>query len=285
MRIFFNFFYIILKFLNSFSKLFFKRNLLTNLKQEIEKNSYKEILINNKKTIFFVPNDILEWRIKTLFDKEPETLNWIKSFQKGKKKIFWDIGANIGIYSIYAARIYKNLEIVSFEPSTSNLRILSRNISINNLENDIKIIPFALNRNKNTFNIIKESKFVEGGALNTFGEMFDYSGKKIRFIDNKYTTFGTNINNLLNDKILDIPNYIKIDVDGIEHLILQGGDNFFKNKNIISILIEINENFKKQYEYIINFMRKNNFKILKKKRNEEFYGPKHSKTFNYIFHR
>ena len=88
MRIFFNFFYIILKFLNSFSKLFFKRNLLTNLKQEIEKNSYKEILINNKKTIFFVPNDILEWRIKTLFDKEPETLNWIKSFQKGKKKIF-----------------------------------------------------------------------------------------------------------------------------------------------------------------------------------------------------
>ena len=153
------------------------------------------------------------------------------------------------------------------------------------MEDNIKIIPFALSRNKNTFNKIKETSFVEGGALNTFGEKFDHTGKKIRSIENKYTTFGTNINNLLNDKVLAIPNYIKIDVDGIEHLILQGGDIFFKNKNIKSILIEINENFKNQYQNITKFMSKNNFKIFKKERNEEFYGPKHSKTFNYIFYR
>ena len=85
--------------------------------------------------------------------------------------------------------------------------------------------------------------------------------------------------------MLDIPNYIKIDVDGIEHLILQGGNNFFKNKNIKSVIVEINENFKKQYENIIKFMSKNNFELLKKARNEEFYGPKHSGTFNYIFYR
>ena len=88
MRIFFNFFYSSLEFLNFFSKLLFNRNLLTNLKHEIEKNSYKEILINNKKTIFFVPNHVIEWRINTLFDKEPETLNWIESFHKKKKKNF-----------------------------------------------------------------------------------------------------------------------------------------------------------------------------------------------------
>ncbi len=285
MRIFFNFFYNILKFLNYFSILFFDRNLLINLKKEIEKNSYKEVLINNKKTIFFIPNEILQWRVNTLFDKEPETINWIKNFKKGKKKIFWDIGANIGLYSIYAARTFKNLEIVSFEPSTSNLRILSRNISINNLENSIKIIPFALNKNKNTFNKIIESRFIEGGALNIFGEKFDYSGKKISFIDNKYTTFGTNINYLLHEKVLGIPNYIKIDVDGIEHLILQGGNNFFKNKNIKSVIVEINENFKKQYKNIIKFMSKNNFELHKKARNEEFYGPEHSGTFNYIFYK
>ena len=36
----------------------------------------------------------------------------------------------------------------------------------------------------------------------------------------KYNLYGTSINSLIANKILQIPNYIKIDVDGIEHLIL-----------------------------------------------------------------
>tara|TARA_B100002019_G_scaffold246867_1_gene224986 strand:+ start:104 stop:961 length:858 start_codon:yes stop_codon:yes gene_type:complete len=285
MNFLFKFFYLLLKFLNYFSKLFLSKDLLIHLKSEIENNSYQKKSINNKNTVFFIPNRIIQWRVNTIFDKEPETLEWIKSFKKKKKKIFWDVGANIGLYSIYAARIFKSIEIVSFEPSTSNLRVLSRNISLNNLENKVKIIPFALNKNKNIFNKIIESEFIEGGALNIFGEKFDYNGKKISSFENKYTIYGTNINHLLQDKILSIPNYIKIDVDGIEHLILQGGNNFFKNRNIYSVLIEINENFKEQFKSINKFMNKNNFKLLKKARNEEFYGLNHSRSFNYIFYR
>ena len=41
----------------------------------------------------------------------------------------------------------------------------------------------------------------------------------------KYSLFGTTINYLIENKILEIPDYIKIDVDGIEHLILVGGNN------------------------------------------------------------
>ena len=59
-------------------------------------------------------------------------------------KTFWDIGANIGIYSIYAATKFTKLKIIAFEPSTSNTRTLSRNISINNFDNKIKIFPIAL---------------------------------------------------------------------------------------------------------------------------------------------
>ena len=51
--------------------------------------------------------------------------------------LFIDIGANIGLYSIYAAIKHSNSEVISFEPSTSNLRVLSRNISINKLEEKI----------------------------------------------------------------------------------------------------------------------------------------------------
>ena len=46
---------------------------------------------------------------KALFDQEPETLEWIDTFQNDKKIIFWDIGANIGIYSIYALQSTKTL--------------------------------------------------------------------------------------------------------------------------------------------------------------------------------
>ena len=48
-----------------------------------------------------------------------------------------------------------------------------------------------------------------------------------------------------------IPDYIKIDVDGIEHLILEGGKETLKNKKIKSILIEINENFEDQKNRLI----------------------------------
>jgi hypothetical protein len=102
-----------------------------------------------------------------------------------------------------------------------------------------------------------------------------------------YQTIGTSINFLIDSKILETPDYIKIDVDGIEHLILEGGDRYLIDNKIKSILIEINENFKDQYDYILNFMKKNNFKLLGKKQNKEFlnYSEKNpfKNIFNYIF--
>ena len=72
--------------------------------------------------------------LKLFSQKEPETLEWIDNFDSNGKTIFWDIGANIGLYSIYAATKFDSLDIFAFEPSTSNLRVLSRNISLNNFE-------------------------------------------------------------------------------------------------------------------------------------------------------
>jgi FkbM family methyltransferase len=262
---------------------FTKRSFLNYFKEFLQNDSYKSINILNKNTIFFIPNNTTEWRVKSFFTKEPETLDWIDSFKK-KKIIFWDIGANIGLYSIYAALKHNNIEIVSFEPSTSNLRVLSRNISINNLENKIKIFTNPLSNKNSKFLIMKEAEFIEGGALNCFGENFNFEGKKISSTMN-YKILGNTINNLLKSKILRVPNYIKLDVDGIEHLILEGGDKYLKNKNIKGLCIEINENFKTQYTKVISILKKNNFKILHKKHGKEFDLKinKFNKTFNYIF--
>jgi len=233
---------------------------------------------------FFVPNEISNWRVKTFFDKEPETLEWIDSFHKDKKIIFWDIGANIGLYSIYAAIRHKNIEIVSFEPSTNNLRILSRNISINNLENIVKINQFALSDKANCHELMNESEFIEGYSMSTFSYNQDFEGNLLQ-AKNKYRLFGTSISNLIEQGILNVPNYIKIDVDGIEHKILSGAKQVLNNRNLKGMLIEINENYEEQYRSVIDVMEKFNFKIKYKKQSQFELPEKFKNTFNYIFER
>ena len=281
--------FVIFKILGFFDFLFFKitkRRFLHYFQKFFENDSYKVINILNKDINFFVPNRLVKWRVETFFTKEPETLEWIDSFDDNSKIIFWDIGANIGLYSIYAALKFKNIEVVSFEPSTSNLRVLSRNISINKLENKIKINQFPLTNKENKYLMMKEGDFVEGGALNSFGEDFDFEGKIFKSEMN-YQLFGTTINYLIENNILEIPDYIKIDVDGIEHLILEGASKYLNHKKIKSMSIEINENFTEQYEKVLYIMEKNDFTILHKKHNVEIFGKnsKFIKSFNYVFTR
>ena len=47
---------------------------------------------------FFCPGRIPLFRAETFKTKEPETIEWIDSFKKNS--VFWDIGANVGIYSL-----------------------------------------------------------------------------------------------------------------------------------------------------------------------------------------
>jgi hypothetical protein len=90
---------------------------------------------------------------------------------------------------------------------------------------------------------------------------------------------------LLDNRILETPDYIKIDVDGIEHLILLGADEHLQNKKIKSLSIEINDQFTEQHNKILNIMKINNFKILHKKNNNELFNKnsKFAKVFNYVF--
>ena len=276
--------YRLLKIIDNILRFFTNRSFLIYFKDFIENNAYKKINILNTKTSFFIPNRLVEWRVDTFFTKEPETLEWIDGFEKKDNLIFWDIGANIGLYSIYNVIKNKNSVSISFEPSSSNLRVLTRNVSINKLENNIKVFPLPLTNKDNQFQIMNESDFIEGGSLNSFGEKFNFEGK---IFENKmnYQILGTSINYLIENNTLEIPDYIKIDVDGIEHFILEGASKYLENKKIKSLSIEINENFKEQYKHVMEIMKKSNFKILHKKHNKDLIPAesKYSKIFNYIF--
>lgn len=260
------------------------KTLLFKIIEQFEKKSYIKKKILSQEAYFFIPNQIIAWRVKTLFTQEPETIEWINNFDSNLS-IFWDIGGNIGLYSIYSAIKHKNLQIYCFEPSTSNLRTLSRNISINNLESRININQFALSDKQNIYQTMHETHFIEGHSMSTFSYNTDFEGKNL-IPEQKYNIYGTTIDYLIQAKILKCPNYIKLDVDGIEHKILNGAKKTLMNKDLRSILVEVNENFYDQHETIVEIMKDNNFTLASRNQNiSDVQNTKFSKTYNYIYNR
>jgi len=268
--------------IDNFFYLLVKKN-LRYLLYDFLRQSYSSVNIRNRKIIFFTPSSISKWRVNTIFNKEPETIKFIDTM-KGKK-VFFDIGANIGLYSVYAAIKKPNIKVFSFEPSTANLSLLARNISINNLTKRVSIIQLPLGKRSIGVDKIREGFLDEGGSMNAFGVSYGFNGKKIQTV-NDYKILGSSLDYLIKIRAIPQPDYIKLDVDGIEHLILEGSLKCLKNKKLKKIIIEINENFKSQYMKILKILNANKFKVIAKERAEEFYNSKKfKKTFNYIFTR
>ena len=181
--------YNVLKTIDLPLRIIFKKSFLVWFKEFIENDSYMNIKIpgEEKRINLFVPNYLTRWLSDEFFIKEPETIQWIDKFTKIENNniIFWDVGANLGLYSIYAALKHANIEVISFEPSTSNLRVLSRNISINNLQDKVFINQLPLGNKSFNFSLLRESKFGEGESNNSFKEPIDFEGKNIATKNNK----------------------------------------------------------------------------------------------------
>jgi len=98
------------------------------------------------------------WRSQTLFTKEPETIEWIDSMDKNDT--LWDIGANVGLYSIYAG--LKGMKVFAFEPSALNTFLISKNIETNNLKDNVTMFPIAVS-DKNEFGYLNMTSTELGG--------------------------------------------------------------------------------------------------------------------------
>ncbi len=203
---------------------------------------------------FYSLSRMTQSRYNNFLIAEPYTLKWIDDFLPGK--IFWDIGANVGLFSIYYAKQNTMNKVISFEPSVFNLEILARNINLNNLSNNISIFPLPLNK-KSEINYFNMNNSDYGGALSGFGVDYDENFQK-RDINFRYSTFGISLDNLIEIYNLDCPNFIKIDVDGIEELILEGSKKIFNNFNLDSVLIENPNNLKS----ISTFFKNYNFVLM-----------------------
>lgn len=229
---------------------------------------------------FYTPNPVCAFRFSTFAQKEPEMLAWLEEFGGGGA--FYDVGANIGLYSIYYAQIHSG-PVYSFEPSVFNLRQLVKNINLNGLADRIVVIPNPLS-DRTHVNSFANGSSEEGGALSTFGVNFGFDGQPLEK-EVEYQVLGFSIDELRNlNLIKEPPSLLKIDVDGIEHLILSGARDTLFDKSLRSVFVEVNDNFDEQRERVSEILTESGF-LLKEKTHSELIkkGGKFNSTYNQIW--
>lgn len=169
--------------------------------------------------------------------KEPETVQWIEQqFRAGD--VLFDIGANIGAYSLIAAKFHNGaVKVHSFEPSFSTYPQLFRNVILNDCQGVIfpHMMPLS---NRTSLSVFNYSSTEAGTALHSLGAPVDYKGDAFR-PEYRQVVLGFCLDDLVFRYGFPPPNHVKLDVDGMELEILVGGSVLLGDPGVRSILVEV----------------------------------------------
>lgn len=208
-----------------------------------------EVEHDGTKAKFYTPNETTQWRVKTLITKEPATIKWIDTFEEGE--ILWDIGANVGGYTVWASARRK-VKVYAFEPEAQNYALLIRNMALNKVDGVAYCLAFTDDVTK--LSTIYLSGQEVGGSCNSFGEEVgpDLSERKgvpqgcIGMRMNDVVRSGEN--GPCPSGWIPQPDHIKIDVDGLEHKVVSGGAAVIAKAK--SLLVEVNTNLEEHTEMV-----------------------------------
>lgn len=215
-------------------KIIFYRSILSfkNKLEIIQKMDYPSSDI-----YLHIESDIdLNYRLNSS-EKEPETIEWIESFQENE--VFFDIGANVGVYSLVAAKYSKKkLTIFSFEPAFHNYPQLCRNILLNRCDDCINPFQIALSDNT-SLQYFYYHDLVVASSHHTIGEPILQNTTFNPVFRQPVLAFS--LDDLIKKFGFPRPNHIKIDVDGNELKILHGLRETLQQPELKSILVEVDE--------------------------------------------
>jgi len=143
-----------------------------------------------------------------------------------------DLGSNIGFTTLFMSeRVGESGKVYAIEPDPWNVNMLKENIKRNNFDNNTKVYEIAVTDEK------KEIEFWQSDKSNLSSvQKTKYSTKSLKVKGHSLETF-------LEGK--DYPNFIKMDIEGHEVKVFEGGLNYFKNNNegTTKILLEVHPQF------------------------------------------
>jgi FkbM family methyltransferase len=224
---------------------------------QINEKLIKEVdVFDGQRNFKFRCNNIHELRRgMRLFIKEPGTIEWIKkSLRPGD--VFYDIGSNIGIYTIFAANfVGEHGKVYSFEPQSVNFSRLLDNIDVNHFSDRIIPCNFALHEEKGYFDFMYSAH--ESGSAHH--QLIQGNKKNENTDDSKMVElkYATTVDDLIESRKIRPPQHVKIDVDGNEMSILRGMSQLLRSENKPkSVQVELDKDDK---EEIMNFMKSINY--------------------------
>lgn len=209
-----------------------RRRTLVRLAGELGKRSEFEVQTARGPLSFTAHSGYSASALTRFFDDEPETLKFMDEIAPGE--VLWDIGANIGMFSVYAA-LGRAVDVVAFEPSGFNFGALVEAIARNGLDERIKPFCLALSDTTGIEDLLMQDTEV-GHASNSIGASENQFGEFKRAFAQSVLTFRAD--DLVQTFGLPAPDHIKLDVDGVEPQILAGAPGVLRHAKRVIIEVE-----------------------------------------------
>ena len=152
--------------------------------------------------------------------------------------VFYDIGANVGFFSIIAAKLVGDTgKVYAFEPGEGNAKSIRHNAQLNNFS-QVEVIEKAVSNTSGSGQLLL-AKYSGGHALATADAPPDLAGE--------LTVNIVSIDDLIAQNKIEPPNFVKVDVEGAELDVLKGMTETIKTYQP-TIIYEIDDGDRTAYE-------------------------------------
>ncbi len=158
-----------------------------------------------------------------------------------------DIGANVGMYTIWAAKT-RGARVFAFEPEAQNYALLNRNVLANGLNDLVRAYCVALS-DASGFDALYLSDLGVGGSCHSYGAALDFNNQP-RAAPFAQGSVAVTLDEMVERGAVPVPQHVKIDVDGLEHKVIAGARQTLANAAVRSVLIEINTNLDEHWELV-----------------------------------
>lgn len=169
-------------------------------------------------------------RAMSSYTGEPDMVEWLKTTLK-PGDVLWDIGANVGAYSILAAKLCPGASVISFEPFIPNFAHLWDNIVLNGVTAQVFPVCAGLtDKTAPTALSIKDPR--AGSAGHQVGQTI---GKLSQGV---IAARGDDLRAQLG---LASPTLLKLDIDGLEIAAVEGLGETLRTPGLREVMIEIEQ--------------------------------------------
>ena len=145
-----------------------------------------------------------------------------------KDTVFVNVGAYVGFYTVYACR--RARRVLAVEPNPMALAYLKANVALNNCHNTI-VAPKVASDKRGVFKL-RIPRPARRGHIPTTASIV-WSFEEALEVDVETDT----LDNIVNEAGLDTVDFVKIDVEGAEGLVVKGAERTLRKPR--AILIEI----------------------------------------------